>query len=256
MIKTIPGSHYITVRVVRGYDIACIDLLSGKVNPYVALQTGYEYSWNTHSHCKTSTVLNSRNPDWGSATFNLGIKNAVKDQLQVTLWDRNTIGSDEMIGSATVVLQNLPQGIEVIQRVTVTKARKPKGDIELAICLHGFGAQPQVIQTTVQTQVIQQSPQQPYPVYSQPYPPQPYPGQPVYATNPAFPAYAYSGQVPVYTTQSYPPPMMNASPNAPGMPDQQMYYAYSYPGTEGVPMQQMYPPGAVQAAQPGLYPQI
>jgi len=185
----------VQIRVIRGTNISVIDGLSGKVDPYVSITTGHEYAWKTKAF-KTKVCPRNRNPVWDQV-FLCNVLDVRQDVLQVTVWDHSALGQDTMIGQARVPLQNLPQGVEQIMNVTVNKAGKHKGSIELGVKAMDFGVLPQVTvsQTTTTyenypppTTYIQQQYQQPVQPYQTVQ--QQYQQQPV--------MYAQVAQVPVY----------------------------------------------------------
>jgi hypothetical protein len=174
--------------------------------------------------------------------FLLKVLDVRQDVIQVTVWDHSALGQDNMVGQARVPLQNVAQGVEQIMNVTVNKAGKHKGSVELGVKAIDFGVLPQVTvsQTTTtyenypppMTYVQQQYQQQPiqqYQVQQQYQQPVMYAAQgvPVYEQTVDNNTYmAYSGML--YTG--------NSVPTAPGGvpqylpdPNQQVVYAQVQP---------------------------
>eukprot|EP01124_Arcella_intermedia_P007908 TRINITY_DN148_c0_g1_i1.p1 TRINITY_DN148_c0_g1~~TRINITY_DN148_c0_g1_i1.p1 ORF type:complete len:276 (-),score=29.27 TRINITY_DN148_c0_g1_i1:51-857(-) len=139
------------VRVIRATELPVVHALSGTVNPYVTLQTGFEYNWSKQV-AKTRVVYGARNPVFDSGVvFALPICNASKDCLQVNVWDKNAIGNDELIGQGKVELQRLTRDTENVVLLPLLKARKGKGQVEMAIKPIGFGVPAPVVQTVTTT---------------------------------------------------------------------------------------------------------
>ncbi|EQC37487.1 hypothetical protein SDRG_05090 [Saprolegnia diclina VS20] len=92
------------VQLVRCADLAAADsaLMGGKSDPYVTFYLG-------DKKCKSTQFSNELNPVWDHEVFEFQITEGAMytEILQIVVSDHDTVGADEVIGTASVPLQPL-----------------------------------------------------------------------------------------------------------------------------------------------------
>eukprot|EP00466_Bigelowiella_natans_P005281 jgi/Bigna1/136794/aug1.36_g11502 len=99
----------LTVRIISATNVPKLDILS-ESDPYVRLFIGADDSKEKGRN--TRTIMNCPNPVWNES-FTFKIVNATSS-LRIQLWDHDTISADELIGTSSIPLVSLPNGIKVI----------------------------------------------------------------------------------------------------------------------------------------------
>ena len=90
------------VTVVNARDLVAMDL-SGTSDPYCVVKCGGQ-------RVKTHTIYTTLNPSWGTQ-FTLSVMNPAIESVTFELFDYDVIGRDDPLGSASVPLNTLRQGV-------------------------------------------------------------------------------------------------------------------------------------------------
>ena len=192
------------VTIVSARDLDAKDI-GGTSDPFVTVTIGSV----TH---KTDVVKKTVNPTW-NVTLNFDLPatvNAAVESATFNVYDYDVMGSNDLIGSATVALGTLSRGVP--ERVDLKLAKSKRGLLTVELTALDFGQQPQQQQYPQQGYPQQYPPQQGYP---QQYPQQGYPQQypPQYPPQQGYPQQ--------YPQQGYPqqyPPQQGYPPQQPGYP--------------------------------------
>jgi hypothetical protein len=235
-------SAQVHVRVIKGINLSVLSM-TGHVDPYVTVTTGHEYNWHNKT-AKTKHIPKNKNPVWDQ-TFCFVVKNPTQDVVQVSVWDRN-VGTNQMIGQAKYLLQNLTMGVEEIVQLPILKGKKTMGVVEIGLKAINFGKQPpqQIITQTTSTTTYATPPPaavvmtQPAPSYVQ---------QTTY-TQPQMPQYAQTQPQYAQTQPQY----AQTPPQYTQTVDNNMYMAYSgmLYGTNNTPTA----PAQIPEGQPMYFP--
>ena len=99
--------HVLAARGLRAMD------RGGTSDPYVTIQVGKlgQRKTSKERKCQTRVVKKNLNPKWDEQ-FNLSVLNneIPEEELSVQVWDKDLIGSDDLIGSFAVALASVPRG--------------------------------------------------------------------------------------------------------------------------------------------------
>ena len=218
-------TYVLHVKVIEATDIAKMDGLFGKSDPYVVLNLDGQVH-------KTAVIKNTQHPRWNVA-FQFPVTN-MNGMLRLLMRDEDVVKDDDM-ARLDLSLNAIKFGQVIDQWYPMTPVKHVKKGGQIHLMLHLCDARdPPFVQRAY-------APPQGAPGY---YPPQGapgfYPPQPqMYAPNqPMYPPQA-PGMAPMYPPQApgmYPPPGQPQMypPQAPGM--------YPPPGQPQMYPQQMYPP--------------
>ena len=205
---------------------------------------------------RTKTIKKNLNPVWNH-TFDVEFNPQLCKTMNIEVYDYDTLGSDDLIGSATLNIEWMKnRGQDTFEgwiplNLTVKGQRIQKGSVNIKMVVK---YRPENLPTLSQM-IIQQPPGQPQ---AQPYPQQPYPQQ---MSQPP-PGQAPHYQQPPYPSQQMSQPPLGQQPYPPQQgqqpyPPQQM--SQPYPPQQGQPpyppqqSQQPYPP---QQMSQSPYPQL
>jgi hypothetical protein len=120
-----PNPTVLTLEVVAAKDLEAMDT-GGTSDPYTVVQVAKETR-------KTKVIKKNLNPEWAE-TFEL-VVNDVNDTLKVSVWDKDLIDADDLIGETMIPLQDVV-GKEVPQKwYTLYHESRVTGEIMLGIKL-------------------------------------------------------------------------------------------------------------------------
>lgn len=244
------ASKSLVVRVIDAQQLLAADK-GGTSDPYVKIRVGTVTQ-------KTKTIKKCLNPKW-EETFKFRVSNPSTAKLVVEVFDHDTFSKDDPLGSVSISLNTLEQGVELVKVYNLTGV--PKGKIQIGLKAEDFGLPPgsaPKASTPAQTT----SPGAPggfqsnYPSAASNYPAQG--GQPVGGAQQYPPAGQYPGGAGGYPQQggygppgTYPPsdPYASQSQMPPGgAPSGYPGGAPGYPPAD--PYASQMPPGGA----PGMYP--
>ncbi|GBB94770.1 hypothetical protein RclHR1_02410016 [Rhizophagus clarus] len=113
------------ITVVEAKKLTDVDLF-GKSDPYVKLIL------NEHKSQSTSIKKNDLNPKYNE-DFNFITDG--ENELKVEVWDRNTIGSDELIGSEVVPLAQVYKSgyLDTWVKIKSSHDKRSHGEVKLIL---------------------------------------------------------------------------------------------------------------------------
>ncbi|EGG14639.1 hypothetical protein DFA_10897 [Cavenderia fasciculata] len=132
-----PGSRFthapinqLSIKIHSAKNLIAADL-NGKSDPYVRLRV----TSNSRTF-QTKVIPKNLNPVWNES-FIVEIQNAQYDLVVVEVYDKDAVGSDDLIGFVPIDPALLPKGIEVTTWEKLSWV--PHGDINLSITAVNFG---------------------------------------------------------------------------------------------------------------------
>lgn len=221
------------IKVKSGENLPKMDI-GGTSDPYVKLTI----STDTDEWATTRCIKKSLNPTWDES-FLFYVTNPTSDSLQFKVWDKDAIGSDDLMGTLTVPLNTFQVGVPQEKSFALMPPNKKisnAGSLKLFICLAPKG--------TLWTDNPKGLPR--YEKMRQSAPP----GMP----QGGFPPAGYATQI------TYPMPQIGQQPGMPMQPQPMPGYppqgmpGYPPQGMQGYPSQQQMP-GYPPQAMPGYPPQ-
>ncbi|GAM28853.1 hypothetical protein SAMD00019534_120290, partial [Acytostelium subglobosum LB1] len=132
-----PGSRFVSaplsqlnIRVISAKNLVAADI-NGKSDPYVNIKVPS----STKVH-KTKVIQKNLNPTWNES-FQVEISNSQYDTVVIEVYDKDAVGSDDLIGYVPIDPSLLPKGVEVTTWERLSYV--PHGEVQLAITAVNFG---------------------------------------------------------------------------------------------------------------------
>ncbi|XP_042428084.1 protein SRC2 homolog isoform X1 [Zingiber officinale] len=247
-LHSAPYFSSITMALVSGIQNQILDVtvvgcsklrdteLFSRQDPYVCI----EYA---NSKFRTRTCTDgSKNPTF-QEKFQIPLVEGLRE-MNVTVWNSNTLRSDDFIGSGRIQLQKvLSQGYDDNSWPLQTRHSKYAGDVKVIMHFQKASQQKPAATPPSGPPYVPGAPPPAYPPPYAPYAPTAYPGASAYSMYPPpvpspYPSSPYPPPPQGYPTQTYPPapyPPESYPPQYPPPPAQPYYPPGPYPGSHYPP---------------------
>ena len=114
--KTLPGSHFLEVHILRGTGLMSANGFGGKSDPFVMVR------WNEKMWGETTTKKDTLDPVWNDQKFlvNLTSGGSRVADLVIEVWDKNFFTQGEFMGEVRIRGEELLHAVEGSQEVQLS----------------------------------------------------------------------------------------------------------------------------------------
>lgn len=126
------------IRAVEATGVPNMDII-GLSDPYLKFELS-----TSSQHWKTKWIRNTTNPKWNDE-FHLNITSLLNDELNISLWDKDDISSDDLISTINLKVRNeFPLGKVFDKWYSMRPAKNvyEGGKIHIIAHLSKFGVEP------------------------------------------------------------------------------------------------------------------
>ena len=126
------------IRAVEATGVPNMDII-GLSDPYLKFELS-----TSSQHWKTKWIKNTKNPKWNDE-FHLNITSLLNDELNISLWDKDDISSDDLISTINLSVRNeFPLGKVFDKWYSMHPAKNVNegGKIHIVAHLSKFGKEP------------------------------------------------------------------------------------------------------------------